>query len=259
MLPERVKDLSVTNWSSIAASGPKPCRQAPTFFDQDLHPKMPVEVDISTGINRHIGSKKLTNSPIEKRNNLDASGRLVNGSLKHGASLLLENGTSGRCILLSTISLNFNILICDDWQTCVVVQLKPLVLNMSCWPNLLSRIYVTVSKCDEQPSAYGNDKPLSAVSKDETSSPHIHLAHNHASKSKTGDHFKVSVSYAQRSTPPTAAVKNFGSPNGVGSSGESRTCNERPQGRNQLLPRYWPKITDKELQQMSGEYPNFLC
>nr|KYP48378.1 B3 domain-containing transcription repressor VAL2 [Cajanus cajan] len=28
-------------------------------------------------------------------------------------------------------------------------------------------------------------------------------------------------------------------------------------GRNQLLPRYWPRITDQELQQISGEYPAF--
>lgn len=27
-------------------------------------------------------------------------------------------------------------------------------------------------------------------------------------------------------------------------------------GRNQLLPRYWPRITDHELQQISGEYPS---
>lgn len=26
-------------------------------------------------------------------------------------------------------------------------------------------------------------------------------------------------------------------------------------GRSQLLPRYWPRITDQELQQISGEYP----
>lgn len=26
-------------------------------------------------------------------------------------------------------------------------------------------------------------------------------------------------------------------------------------GKNQLLPRYWPRITDQELQQISGEYP----
>jgi hypothetical protein len=30
-------------------------------------------------------------------------------------------------------------------------------------------------------------------------------------------------------------------------------------GRNQLLPRYWPRITDQELQQISGEYPSFYC
>ncbi|KAG6433523.1 hypothetical protein SASPL_105137 [Salvia splendens] len=29
-------------------------------------------------------------------------------------------------------------------------------------------------------------------------------------------------------------------------------------GRNQLLPRYWPRITDQELQQLSGEYPHVL-
>lgn len=29
-------------------------------------------------------------------------------------------------------------------------------------------------------------------------------------------------------------------------------------GRNQLLPRYWPRITDQELQQISGEYPS-IC
>lgn len=29
-------------------------------------------------------------------------------------------------------------------------------------------------------------------------------------------------------------------------------------GRSQLLPRYWPRITDQELQQISGEYPLYL-
>jgi len=26
-------------------------------------------------------------------------------------------------------------------------------------------------------------------------------------------------------------------------------------GKNQLLPRYWPRITDQELEKLSGEYP----
>lgn len=29
-------------------------------------------------------------------------------------------------------------------------------------------------------------------------------------------------------------------------------------GKNHLLPRYWPRITDQELQQLSGQYP-FMC
>lgn len=29
-------------------------------------------------------------------------------------------------------------------------------------------------------------------------------------------------------------------------------------GKNQLLPRYWPRITDQELQRLSGEYPFYV-
>lgn len=130
-------------------------------------------------------------------------------------------------------------------------------IEYDCWDNLLRHIYVIGSKCEEQPSPYGNVRPQSAVLKNEASSPHLHLAHNHVSKSSIADHSKVAVCYAQRSTP-TAETKNFFSSNGVDSSGAARTCNGRPQGRDQLLPRYWPKITDKELQQISGEYPNFI-
>lgn len=34
-----------------------------------------------------------------------------------------------------------------------------------------------------------------------------------------------------------------------------RVARPPSEGRNQLLPRYWPRITDQELQQISGEYP----
>lgn len=29
-------------------------------------------------------------------------------------------------------------------------------------------------------------------------------------------------------------------------------------GKNQLLPRYWPRITDRELEKLSGEYPSLI-
>lgn len=47
--------------------------------------------------------------------------------------------------------------------------------------------------------------------------------------------------------------------NGVDASSETQIRNARPRaearGRNQLLPRYWPRFTDEELQQISLEYP----
>lgn len=67
-----------------------------------------------------------------------------------------------------------------------------------------------------------------------------------------------------RTTPPSLS-KQFALNlhNGIDSSGEAQIRNARPRadarGKNQLLPRYWPRFTDQELQQMSGEYPfNFF-
>lgn len=47
--------------------------------------------------------------------------------------------------------------------------------------------------------------------------------------------------------------------NGADSSNETQLRNGRPRGesrgKNYLLPRYWPRFTDQELQQISVEYP----
>lgn len=57
--------------------------------------------------------------------------------------------------------------------------------------------------------------------------------------------------------PPKLAV----STNSEANIGLSQIRVARPpvegRGRSQLLPRYWPRITDQELQQISGEYPFF--
>lgn len=43
-----------------------------------------------------------------------------------------------------------------------------------------------------------------------------------------------------------------------GSASQSRIARPPAEGRgkNQLLPRYWPRITDQELERLSGEYPS---
>lgn len=112
-------------------------------------------------------------------------------------------------------------------------------------------IYVTGSRCEEQRSPCVNDNPENAILKNEPSSPHPDPTLNTASKCEIAEHSSVTVSRAQQSTPPPAVV-NY---NGLDSSGEAQGRNERHRDRNQLLPRYWPKISDQELQQISGEYP----
>ncbi len=99
-LPERLKDLSVKNWSQLAGSGPVPWRQAPSLFNSSItssesQSRLPYEVDISSGINKINASDRLSASPLEKKKIEDLSERLMNGSLKLGAREILDNGNAG--------------------------------------------------------------------------------------------------------------------------------------------------------------------
>lgn len=66
--------------------------------------------------------------------------------------------------------------------------------------------------------------------------------------------FQQALSILSKPPKPSLTV---GSETNKGSVSQARVA--RPpaegRGRNQLLPRYWPRITDQELQQLSGEYP----
>lgn len=57
--------------------------------------------------------------------------------------------------------------------------------------------------------------------------------------------------------PRPAATRVETSPADAGSGFRAARLPAEGRGRTQLLPRYWPRITDKELQQISGsgEYP----
>ncbi|XP_028056814.1 B3 domain-containing protein Os07g0563300-like isoform X1 [Camellia sinensis] len=209
VLPERIKDFSTKNWCQIAGSGPVPWRQAPSLFtssaaQSDFQPRMPFDVDIPSGIDRLIGSERLSASSLEKKKVEDSSERLMNGSLKLGASEILENGINS----------------------------------------------------GEQASPSINVPQKSSFLKIDTSTSHFGLGVSSSSLNESNDQTKVSGCHAPRPTPPPLIGKQFCGHNGVDSSGETQIRNGRPRSdarsRNQLLPRYWPRITDQELQQISG-------
>ncbi|XP_057472045.1 B3 domain-containing protein Os07g0563300-like isoform X3 [Actinidia eriantha] len=108
--------------------------------------------------------------------------------------------------------------------------------------------------CVEEANPCGKGPQKSFFSKKGTSTSQFGLA---GSASPNDDQTKLSGTHAPRPTPPPLIGKQFCGHNGADSSGETRTLNARPQAdtrvRNQLLPRYWPRITDQELQKISGD------
>ncbi|KAL0398658.1 UNVERIFIED_CONTAM: B3 domain-containing protein [Sesamum radiatum] len=207
--PERMKDLSVKTWSAIAGSGPVPWRQAPSLFSRpdtqsNVQSRMPFEIDVSGGIDRHHICERLSNASPEMKQERSYE-RFVNGKLRLGPSETLQNGNAG--------------------------------LDMK-----------------EQPYPFVNDfKPV--FLKNDSSTSNLSAR---ASSSKMTDDAQLSAIISQPSVVSTPVGRQV-SHIAVDSSGESQIRNGKGRGdgrgRNQLLPRYRPQITNEELQQISSEYP----
>ncbi|KAL0353148.1 UNVERIFIED_CONTAM: B3 domain-containing protein [Sesamum angustifolium] len=205
--PERMKDLSVKTWSAIAGSGPVPWRQAPSLFSRpdtqsNVQSRMPFEIDVSGGIDRHHICERLSNASPEMKQERSYE-RFVNGKLRFGPSETLQNGNAG--------------------------------LDMK-----------------EQPYPLLNDfKPV--FLKNDSSTSNLSAR---ASSSKMTDDAQLSAIISQPSAVSTPIGRQV-SHIGVDSSGESQIRNGKARGdgrgRNQLLPRYRPQITNEELQQISSD------
>ena len=111
-------------------------------------------------------------------------------------------------------------------------------------------------KVKEQHCPFTSDfKPI--YSRNDTSSNQS-LGVASSSKNETDD-APISSILSQSPSVSITVGKQVFSSSGLDSCGEGQIRNEKSQGdvrsRNQLLPRYRPQITNKELQKISGEYP----
>lgn len=100
---------------------------------------------------------------------------------------------------------------------------------------------------------------MSSSLKEDQSTQQFGLTVPYSSTNDTNEPVGVSGT-TLRPSPPSLSKQFIGNlHNGIDSSGETHIRNARPRadarGKNQLLPRYWPRFTDQELQQISGEYP----
>ncbi|XP_062013269.1 B3 domain-containing protein Os07g0563300-like isoform X1 [Rosa rugosa] len=112
------------------------------------------------------------------------------------------------------------------------------------------------NKCMEQSSSCLNISQQPASLKEEPSTPQFVLSVPYVSASETNGQVVVTGTNLRPALP---MVKQFNGTlhNGVELSGDTQIRNARPRadarGRSPLLPRYWPRFTDQELQQMSGD------
>ncbi len=117
--------------------------------------------------------------------------------------------------------------------------------------------FVAGIKCEESHNSCLSQQPSSL--KEDPSTTHFGSTAPHASSNETNGQIGVSGTHL-RTTPTPLPKQYLGNLyNGVDLSGEAQVRSGRPRvdarGRNLLLPRYWPRFTDQELQQISGEYP----
>ncbi|XP_062087334.1 B3 domain-containing protein Os07g0563300 [Humulus lupulus] len=241
---ERLKDLSMTkNWNQLAGSGPVPWRQAPSLFSSsipssEMQPRVPFEVDISSAINKLGNVERISTCSLDKNKIEDLSERLHNGCLKLGAQEIHER--------ISTCSL----------EKRKIEDLSERLHN-GCLKLGAQEIHengITGKNCEEQISSCLSMSQHSSSLKEDPSTPQFGMIVPYSGPIETNDQLVVSGTNL-RPTPPSLSKQFL--QNGVDPSGETHIRNARPRadarGRNQLLPRYWPRFTDQELQQITGD------
>ncbi|CAL5345960.1 unnamed protein product [Camellia sinensis] len=213
VMPERIKDLSTKTWRQMAGSGPVPWRQAPSLFSSSAA-QSDLQPRMPFEVHIPSGIDRLVSSERPSASCLEK--KKVDDS-----SARLMNGT----LKLGT---------------------SETLENGNAGIN-----------CGEQANPCVNVPQKLTFSKNDTSGSHYSLAVSSVPPNVANDQTKASGTHAPRPTPPPLIGKQFCGHDGADSSGETQIRNGRPRGdarsRNQLLPRYWPRITDQELQQISGD------
>ncbi|KAJ4981126.1 hypothetical protein NE237_031963 [Protea cynaroides] len=237
-LPERLKDLSVKNWNQFTGAGPSAVagqwHHVPNLWNtataqSELHPKIPYEIDRSNGIDKLISAECPSATAMVKTKSEDPSERVASSSLKFVPPERFANGSSGDC---------------GPVETKKGVTAEPGKNTPAAALNYESHPSVNMS--------------VQSTLKDDTSSLHVGFGLPYALPNVANGPSKVSAPQSQHQTPPAITKPFMAVPhNAVESSSETQVRNGRPRGdtrgRHQLLPRYWPRITDQELQQISGD------
>ncbi|TYI59272.1 hypothetical protein E1A91_D10G024800v1 [Gossypium mustelinum] len=212
-LPERFKDCSAKGWSQLTGSGPAPWRQAPGLFNSSTS-QPELHSRVPYEVDLSTGIDRLN---VSERLSIPSLEKKKNEDFPER----LMNG-----------------------------PLKPSAHDIHENGN-------TGINCEEQHTSCLTKPQLPSL-KEDSSNPPFGLAVPYTSIDEANGQMGVSGTHLRPKPQPSLAKQFHSNPhNGLDSSGETQMRNGRPRpdgrGRNQLFPRYWPRFTDQDLQQISAD------
>ncbi|TYG48551.1 hypothetical protein ES288_D10G024500v1 [Gossypium darwinii] len=212
-LPERFKDCSAKGWSQLTGSGPAPWRQAPGLFNSSTS-QPELHSRVPYEVDLSTGIDRLN---VSERLSIPSLEKKKNEDFPER----LMNG-----------------------------PLKPSAHDIHENGN-------TGINCEEQHTSCLTKPQLPSL-KEDSSNPPFGLAVPYTSIDEANGQMGVSGTHLRPNPQPSLAKQFHSNPhNGLDSSGETQMRNGRPRpdgrGRNQLFPRYWPRFTDQDLQQISAD------
>uniref|UniRef100_A0A0D9X0C5 CW-type domain-containing protein n=1 Tax=Leersia perrieri TaxID=77586 RepID=A0A0D9X0C5_9ORYZ len=123
--------------------------------------------------------------------------------------------------------------------------------------HLSARKGVTPDPCSSVSTTFKLDSHHPSILKDDSSALPAGLPSNFSSANGPKDHIRIGPTQQQQQMASSSLQKQFYSHSVIDNDFQAQLRNGRPRmdakARSQLLPRYWPRITDQELQHLSGD------
>ncbi|XP_038996994.1 B3 domain-containing protein Os07g0563300-like isoform X2 [Hibiscus syriacus] len=212
-VPEKYKEYSAKGWTQLAGSGPVPWRQTPSLFNSSV-----AQPELHSRVPYEVD----LSTGIDRLNVCD---RLSTHSLeKKNVEDFSERLMNG--------------------------NLKPGTHDIQEKGN-------SGINFEEQRNSCLTKSQQSSL-KEESSNPSFGLAVPYTSPDEANGQIGVSGTQLRPNPQPPPAKQLHGAlQNGIDSSSESQIRNGRTRpdvrGKNNLFPRYWPRFTDQDLQQITGD------
>ncbi|XP_038987699.1 B3 domain-containing protein Os07g0563300-like [Phoenix dactylifera] len=242
------KDFPIKSWKQMTGPFPGQWRQSPHIWNtssiqSDLHQRLSYEFDRPNNTERMISGGRSSITAQEKKFE-DLPEKIGSSSLNHVARDRFANGNSGPDPVSA-----FSTYQREEGNADGLQDPGHLVRDNDPMSTRKGGILdpCSTSSVDSLPSSTLKEDPSSLL---------IGLAAPFPPPNGAKDLSRVSTTQPQRQMAPQSS-KQFYPHNGIDGELQAQMRNGRPRvdarARTQLLPRYWPRITDQELQQISGD------